>query len=93
MHTRTAGTSNGNQHLRIQTTCGRQISVGLLVLGDICHPVQRVSLDISPAPNTGDGTWAGLTAGEAEKLAAALLTQAAAAERAARNGRPAAASK
>lgn len=87
MHTVPADASH--QHLFIRTACGRQISVGLLALGDIHHPAERISLDISPAPGTGDGAWAGLTATEARKLAAALLFQAAAAEHPAGNDHPA----
>jgi hypothetical protein len=86
MHTVPADTSH--QHLFIRTTCGRQISVGLLALGEIHHPAERISLDISPVPGTGDGAWAGLTAPEARKLAAALLFQAAAAEHPADNVHP-----
>ena len=83
MQTRSAGIGRGHQHLHIRTKCGRRISVGLLELGDMRHPAERISLDISPAPGTGNGTWAGLTAGESRELAAALLAQAAAAELAA----------
>lgn len=74
MDTRASGVS---QHISFRTTCGREIQVGHLVLGGAPHPAQRVSLDISASSGTGDGTWAGLTAGEARHLAAALLLQAA----------------
>ena len=45
---------------------------------EAAYPCQRVSLDIGAAPDGGTGTWAGLTAGEARQLAAALLRHAAA---------------
>lgn len=67
----------GADHISFRTTCGREIQVGHLVLGGAPHPAQRVSLGISTSSGTGDGTWAGLTAGEARHLAAALLQQAA----------------
>ena len=57
--------------------CGREIRVGHLILGGGRHPAQRVSLDIG-ASSGGTGIWAGLTVGEARRLAAALLAQAAA---------------
>jgi hypothetical protein len=83
MHTQPGTNRHGHQHLHIRTTCGRLISVGLLALGDSRHPAERISLHIGPAPGTGDGTWAGLTAREARNLAAVLLAQSAVAERAA----------
>ena len=61
-----------------RTTCGRQIRVGHLVLGAGRYPARRVSLDIGASPGAGNSTWAGLTAGEARRLAAALRMQAAA---------------
>jgi hypothetical protein len=67
-------------HVSIRTTCGRQIQVGHLALGGAHHPAQRVSLDISDPSGADGGTWAGLTAGEARRLAAALLLQATACE-------------
>ena len=78
MDIRTPGADGADLHVSFRTTCGRQIRVGHLVLGGGRHPTQRVSLDISAWSDTGDGTWAGLTAGEARRLAAALLIQAAA---------------
>ena len=65
-------------HVSFRTTCGREIRVGHLVLGGGRHPAQRVSLDIGASSDGGTGTWAGLTAGEARRLAAALLRHAAA---------------
>jgi hypothetical protein len=74
----TPGAGGAGLHLRFRTTCGREIRVGHLALGGSHHPARRVSLDIGASPGAGNGTWAGLTAGEARRLAAALLVQAAA---------------
>jgi hypothetical protein len=79
----TPGAGGAGLHLSFRTTCGRQIRVGHLVLGGGHHPARRVSLDIGASPGSGHGAWAGLTAGEARWLAAALLAQAAACD-----GRP-----
>jgi len=70
-------------HVSFRTMCGREIRIGHLVLGGGRHPAQRVSLDMGTSPAGGTGTWAGLTSGEARRLAAALLMQAAACD-----GRP-----
>ena len=78
MDSRTPGAGGASLHVSFRTTCGRQIRVGHLALGGGRHPAQRVSLGISGSSAAGDGTWAGLTAGEARRLAAALLIQAAA---------------
>lgn len=78
MDIRTAGAGGAGLHVSFRTTCDRQIRVGHLVLGGGRHPAHRVSLDIGASPDAGDGTWAGLTAGEARRLAGALLIQAAA---------------
>jgi len=72
------GAGSAGQHLSLRTTCGREIRVSHLVLGGGRHPARRVSLAISASSDAGDGTWAGLTPGEARRLAAALLMQAAA---------------
>ena len=74
----TSGAGRADPHVSFRTTCGREISVGHLALGGGRHPAQRVSLGIGASSGAGDGTWAGLTAGEARRLAAALLLQAAA---------------
>ena len=65
-------------HVSFRTTCGREIRIGHLALGGGCHPAQRVSLDIGDTPESDTGAWAGRTAGEARRLATALLAQAAA---------------
>ena len=65
-------------HISFRTTCGREIRIGHLVLGGGRHPAHRVSLDVGASSDGGTGTWAGLTVGEARRLAATLLMQAAA---------------
>jgi putative redox protein len=72
---------SGHEHQGFRTTCGREVRTGWLALGDAARPARRVSLDIGQAPDGRDGTWAALTVAEARRLAAALLEQAAAAER------------
>ena len=81
MDIRTSGAGRAGPHVCFRTTCGREIIVGHLALGGGRHPAQRVSLGIGASSDAGDGTWAGLTAGEARRLAAALLLQAAACDR------------
>ena len=78
MDIRTPDAGGAGPHAGFRTTCGREIRVGHLVLGGGRHPAQRVSLDIGASPGGATGTWAGLTAGEARRLATALLAQAAA---------------
>lgn len=80
MRTRLSGTDRAGEGLSFRTTCGRAIRVGLLTLGGAQHPPRRVSLDIGPSSGAEDSVWAGLTAAEARRLAAALLAQAAAAD-------------
>ena len=72
------GPGDAGLHLSFRTMCGREIRVGHLALGGGHHPAQRVSLDIGASPGAGNAAWAGLTAGEARRLAAVLLIQAAA---------------
>ena len=72
----TPGVGRASSHVSFRTMCGREIRVGHLVLGGGHHPAQRVGLDIGASSDAGDGTWAGLTPGEARRLAAALLMQA-----------------
>jgi hypothetical protein len=78
MDIRTPGAVGAGLHVSFRTMCGREIRVGHLVLGGGRHPAQRVSLDIGASSGGGTGMWAGLTPGEARRLAEALLTQAAA---------------
>jgi len=72
------GAGGARIHVSFRTMCGREIQVGHLVLGAGRHPAQRVSLDIGASSDGAAGTWAGLTVGEARRLATALITQAAA---------------
>ncbi|HEY4463447.1 MAG TPA: hypothetical protein VGN41_12355 [Streptosporangiaceae bacterium] len=85
MRTPFSGTEYAAEDVSFRTTCGRLIRVGLLTLGGASRPARRVSLDIGPTADRADSAWAGLTASEARELAAALLAQAAAADR---RGRP-----
>ena len=77
MSSQISGGDNVDRHVSVRTTCGREIRVGHLVLGGSHRPAQRVSLSISASSPAGEATWTGLTAGEARRLAAALLVQAA----------------
>ena len=72
-----AESAGHHHHVSVRTTCGREIRVGHLALGGGPSPAQRVSLCISASSDVEDSTWAGLTAGEARQLAAALLVHAA----------------
>jgi hypothetical protein len=72
------GAGGAHLHVSFRTMCGREIQIGHLVLGGSRHPAQRVSLNIGASADGGTATWAGLTVDEARRLAAALLTQAAA---------------
>ena len=69
------GADGASLHVSFRTMCGREIQVGHLALGGGRHPAQRVSLAIGDPSGAEGGTWAGLTAGEARRLAAALLAQ------------------
>lgn len=77
----TRGEADTCEHPGFRTTCGREVRVGRLGLAGAKRPAWRVSLDIGKSAGQNDGTWAGLTPAEARRLAAALLEQAAAAER------------
>jgi putative redox protein len=81
MQTDTPNGAGTRDHASLRTTCGRQVRVGRLALAAGERPAGRVSLDIGKSPGQDDGTWAGLTPAEARWLAAALLGQAAAADR------------
>ncbi|MGO8960170.1 MAG: OsmC family protein [Streptosporangiaceae bacterium] len=86
MPTDTPSATGTRERAGLRTTCGREVRVGRLALGGGEQPAGRVSLDIAKSPGRDDGTWAGLTPAEARWLAAALLGQAAAADRDARTG-------
>ena len=69
------------EHHRVRTSCGRELTVGRLALGDSGHPAGRVFVDLGDCPDCDGSRWAGLTVAEARDLAGALLAQAEAAER------------
>jgi hypothetical protein len=76
-----AGTGSDRGHEYLRTSCGRELTVGRLALGDARHPAARVFVDLGECPGCEDAGWAGLTVAEARQLARAVLAQAAAAER------------
>lgn len=69
------------RHDRLRTSCGRELTVGRLALGDPRHPAARVFIDLGECPGREASQWAGLTVAETRRLARALLAQAADAER------------
>jgi hypothetical protein len=75
------GTRAGGRHDRLRTSCGRQLTIGRLALGDVRRPSGRVFVDIGECSGCETSVWAGLTVPEARQFARALLAQAAAAER------------
>jgi len=76
-HTRQAGDSG---HRCMQTSCGRTLDVGTMMLGDERQAVGRVTMRLGQCPQCGDGTWAALSPNEARRLGLALLAQAAVAD-------------
>jgi hypothetical protein len=68
-------------HDYMRTSCGRQLTVGMLALGDASHPAARVFVDLGECPGCEGTGWASLTVAEARQLAQAVLAKAAAAER------------
>ena len=76
------GTGTGvRHHDHLRTSCGRDLMIGRLALGDAAHPAGRVFLDLGQCRDCDGSSWAGLSVAEARQLAAALLAQAAATER------------
>ena len=73
-------------HEHLRTSCGRDLTIGRLALGDAAHPAGRVFIDLGKCRDCNGGAWAGLSPAEARRLAAALLSQAAAADRTPRTG-------
>jgi putative redox protein len=74
------------EYNHVRTSCGRDLTVGRLTLGNPGRPAARVFVNFGDCPDCDDSSWAGLTAAEARQLASALLSQAAAAERDCRGG-------
>lgn len=74
-------TRSAREHHHVRTSCGRDLIVGRLALGDSGHPARRVFVDLGDCPDCDGSRWAGLTVAEARDLAGALLAQAEAAER------------
>jgi len=64
----------------MRTMCGREFTVGDLLIEKVGHPAARVSLSTRPLPQDTDTLWASLTPQEARRLAAHLLAHAAAVE-------------
>ena len=81
-----SGAPQVREQFAFRTTCGRDVRVGRLALGGPDRPARRVSLSIGHSPGADDDTWAALTPAEARQLAAALLRQAAAADRGTADG-------
>jgi uncharacterized OsmC-like protein len=67
-------------HDHLRTSCGRDLTIGRLELGDAAHPAGRVFIDLGKCRDCDGSAWAGLSPAEARRLASALLSQAAAAE-------------
>lgn len=65
----------------VRTTCGRTLTVGRLQFDGGQLLPGRVSLDVGAYGPEGTQTWAALTAAEARRLAADLLSQAAEVDR------------
>jgi putative redox protein len=80
------GTGAGARHHdHLRTSCGRDLTIGRLALGDSAHLSGRVFIDLGKCQDCDGSTWAGLSVAEARRLASALLSQAAAAEQDAQN--------
>jgi hypothetical protein len=75
------GTAGGRRHEYLHTSCGRELTIGRLALGDARHPAARVFVNLGGCPGCDEVAWAGLTVAEARSLARAILSEAAAAER------------
>lgn len=76
-----AGSGDYRGHDRLRTSCGRELTIGWLALGDARRPAARVFVDLGECSGCEGNGWAGLTVAEARQFARALLAQAAAAER------------
>jgi len=76
-----AGAGSDGYREYVRTSCGRELTVGRLALGDARRPAARVFIDLGQCPGCEGTGWAGLTVAEARQLAQAVAAQAAAAER------------
>ena len=76
-----AGTGSDRGHEYLRTSCGRELTVGRLALGDAGHPVPRVFVGLGECPGCEGAGWVSLMVAEARQFARAVLAQAAAAER------------
>ena len=74
------GAGSDGRHEYLRTSCGREVTVGRLALGDARHPAARVFVDLGGCPGCDGTGWAGLTVAEARQFARAVLAQAAAVE-------------
>ena len=70
-----------DRHTYLHTSCGREVTVGRLALGDLHHPAARIFVHIASSSGCEGTGWAGFSVTEARALAEAILSQAAAAER------------
>ena len=75
------GAGSDTRHDYLRTSCGRQLTVGRLALGDARHPAARIFVDLGECSGCEGSGWAGLTVAEARQFARAVLAQATAAER------------
>ena len=78
--------SGARHYDHLRTSCGRDLTIGRLALGDAVHPVGRVFIDLGECPDCGGSAWAGLSVAEARRLAAMLLSPAATAEQDGQDG-------
>jgi hypothetical protein len=76
-----AGTGPDGRHDYLRTSCGRELTVGRLALGDARRPAARVFVGLGECPGCEGSGWAGLTVAEARRFARLVLAQAVAAER------------
>src|ERR1017187_2601429 len=76
-----AGTCPDGRHEYLRTSCGRELAVGRLALGDARPPAARVFVGLGEGSGCEGTGGAGLTVAEARQLARAVLAQATAAER------------
>src|ERR1035441_4770779 len=76
-----AGTCPDGRHEYLRTSCGRELAVGRLALGDARHPAARVFVGLGECSGCEGTGWAGLTVAEARQPARGALARGAAAAR------------